>query len=128
MEGDRHARLTSRAVLGALLLAVAAFVAAAAAGGATGPAAATTPLGELAAGLRALRPAPLATLGAILLLAAPVARLVGVGLELRARGERRAALMAVAALLLLGASLAVPHPERRGAEAHGAAPVDSAAR
>lgn len=125
MEGDRLARLTSRAVLGALVLALVAFLAAVAAGGGTGPAAVTTPLGELAAGLRALRPAALATLGALLLLAAPVARLAGLGLELRARGEGRAALMALVALLLLGASLAVPHPGagRRGAD--GAAPVAS---
>lgn len=125
MEGDRLARLTSRAVLGALVVALGAFAAAVAAGGAVGPAAVTTPLGELAAGLRALRPAALATLGALLLLVAPVARLAGLGLELRARGEGRSALMAVLALALLGASLAVPHPAGGRGEAAGAAPVTS---
>lgn len=124
MEGDRLARLTSRAVGGALVLALAAFVASAVAGGATGPAATTTPLRELAEGCAALRPAALATLGALLLLVAPVARLVGVGLELRARGERRAALMAVVALLLLGASLLVPHPGA-GRSAADTAPIGS---
>ncbi len=131
MEGDRLARLTSRAVTGALALALAAFVGAAlgfagllGSGGPAGPVA-TTHLGELGAGLRALRPAALATLGALLLLVAPVARLAGVGLELRARGERRAALMALVALVLLGASLVVPHPGVRRAPAGEAAPVDS---
>ncbi len=124
MEGDRLARLTSRAVLAALVLALAAFVASAAVGGPTGGAATTTPMGELALGVRALRPAPLATLGALLLLLAPVARLIGVGLELRARGERRAALMAVVALLLLGASLLVPHPKAGRSDAD-TAPIGS---
>lgn len=123
MEGDRLARLTSRAVLTALVLALTAFAVAAAGHGAGG-ALATAPLGELAAGLRALRPAAFATLGALLLLVAPVARLVGVCLELRARGERRAALMALVALALLAASLVIPHPAPR--PSGEAAPVESA--
>jgi hypothetical protein len=56
---------------------------------------------------------------------APVARLVGIGLELRARQERRAALLALVALLLLGVSPFVPHPGLRRPAGTETAPIDS---
>lgn len=104
-------RLTTRVVAGALAASLVCFAASLAlalrspypAGGA--PTLAPSALPEaLAAG----RPEAAATLGALLLLLAPLARLLGLAAQHRAAGDRRAVASALAALALLGLSFAVP--------------------
>lgn len=120
--------LTTAAVLGTLLVSVAAF----AVGAALALSAGTTttqvvPLGELPAGLVALDPAAWLGLGVIALLLTPMVRLGGMLRDFLRAGQRMPALSASVVLIMLGVSIVLG---LRGRSVHGAveapAAVDSA--
>lgn len=98
MEGDRARRLTTLAVTGALVVALACFAAAIARGLTPGP---VTPLRGLVPGLLRAEAGALAGAGTLVLLVVPLVRLSGLAAQFWRAGDRTSLAAAAATLALL---------------------------